>query len=277
MFRLVFITLLFSLISAGVHAETKKDVKKSQKNATVKVLPVAPNAFEIPVDKVPENFIYARPEPTLAWVKKQISSLPKPDQFSSKEEIEAIGINGLRMFENPKYFAFKGDVGEFGSPSLCRYEYKSDKNSLELFLNSYSYDLLPGTNKKRKLLMLKQLKRDFDSYAASNAYGASVEVTSIAHKLLYLATQEYLNSISDTNNIEMTSDKIRDLQKNMGCIIVVQMAAPFVAEFSSYEAPKFDSPTEVRISGEGIIADVVQVLYYDKRTGEIIAKNDEQK
>lgn len=193
-------------------------------------------------------------------------------------------------------FAFIIPVRKGGKYSDgLRYEFNADTGDVNLYAlpMSSKYNYLNGigapdyqTNRRESRgLDQFSLNTEIESrstYQGSNAYGATVTVektnmssTGIAaNRIPFL---KFERDTSYSNPIVASQFKLDNAQAaaelpELKALIVMKLADPYVVYNFIHKEPKRDSPTDISSQEKFLTGDVLGIIYYSGRTGEIFAR-----
>lgn len=143
--------------------------------------------------------------------------------------------------------------------------------------------LMGKANKEKRSLVCKRISKR-DSYIGTNAYGASVEVTKSTHYEYGLAVGNYFHFPIRTEQFKSLGSYEQELfafdlkmdpttamktKENLRLLAIFKLQPPFTLEGSLYLKPTFDSPLEFFTWYLYINAELLEILLYDAKTGEI--------
>lgn len=303
--------LLSGLLSVSAFAQPQQPAKKTVKAAPkqsekaaepqqppVEALPAAPvvvpQAFA-PVfyDPAASALQYAQNDPKKVydWVVEQQASIPgKPDKFSSPEERSAYDAAlATRM----------GSIGAIPMIGRCLVKYDAALETYEVKGHAGSIKgSIDGSTMRPEPLNLRQVflartNEKVDSYEASNAYGATTKVfrkTSDNYVVVLQsgAGNEPSSAIERGNSpgytgylysfyfykqsVKMPRDMARASEKDIGCLYVASLAAPWVVTYKEQKYPTRSEPFDETDKYFGLFGKLDMVAVINKASGEIYSK-----
>lgn len=167
-----------------------------------------------------------------------------------------------KSFSEPFYYTYDADNGEalltvspnektfnnIGSPN---YSIQSER------LRYDSYEVKSDTAPTEK-------------YSASNAYGATVSVTKID-------TTDYTFATSGSGGyslkVPMDAKRAASELPTLKALLLVKLHAPYVAYDFFHTDPTRDKPLEIIGHTKSLVGDLLGVVFYSGKNGEIIAKS----
>ena len=178
--------------------------------------------------------------------------------------------------------------GRFYSTGL-KYDFNPDNDALSLFVlsNSSTINGVGGSGDKGKSVGLDRfdiaVKLDSqETYGASNAYGASVTVEKTvfteygiaAAKIPFLnyKREESYSNPSPSVELNMTSSRAAKELPALKALIIMNLTSPYLAYDLYYSKPTREVPTELRRQGKYLTGNVLGIIFYSGRTGEILAR-----
>ena len=167
-------------------------------------------------------------------------------------------------------------------------EYDADKANLTIKLapsSVYSDDM---TESRRALRVLHKLG-DFRQYTATNALGATVTVTESRAEWYELAyanpdkspavtyTQKLLKRFTNSSDalqvsVPMKSQAARESKDHIQALAICTLLEPYVYRYTFYDKPTFASPHGGYHTYFYLNVRLLEVWFYDVRTGMVLAK-----
>jgi hypothetical protein len=193
-------------------------------------------------------------------------------------------------------FAFVVPVSKGGKYSNgLRYDFDADTSDVKLYAlpESSKYLSLNGigapdyqTNRRESKgldqFALSTKITSNSTYQGSNAYGATVTVekTSMsragiaANRIPFLGFERDIAYANPTVSAQFKLENSRAAAELpvMKALIVMKLSAPFVVYNFRSKEPKRDSPTEILTQEKFLTGDVLGIVYYSGKTGEIFAR-----
>ena len=180
-----------------------------------------------------------------------------------------------------------------------RYKYDVDIGTLKLYVlpSSSKYTPLNGVGgpeydiNKPEIQMLDQFKLSTKvdskrSYMASNAFGATIPVEEISMSRAGLAVNpiNHLNFERDiiystptvAAEVRMDRSKAAAELPLMKALIVMKLTSPYIVYNATHKKPKRDSPSDIFVQEKFLTGDVIDIIYYSGRTGEVFARVSEK-
>lgn len=253
--------------------------------------PPAAVPFDVSTKKLPPNFTGHNIKALYAELSKRQSRAEKGEfetttEFESrvKREADAPILGGLPV-DSTLAFKLMNASGET--------VYDADAQTLTLALA-----LGKPIKEYESVEYMRELSVEYeiakDTYQASNAMGAQIDVTRHRGKNYNLAfanfptfqVKRYLNSITrklgytsdihkiDAIVIEMSMDvptakRVRD---TLAALAIVRLVKPYTFEGTFYDKPTFNRPEEFFVQSFYLNVEVLELWVYDTATGEIYAK-----
>lgn len=246
------------------------------------------SAIDVHAEKLPPGYLGIDSEFLYRSLERSSSSKGKTE-FESTEDYQnrverestrplIAGLSGRNVFA----FVLEG------SPPDVTVEYDADEERMHVFVIP-SWERTSGVEGagNRLTLRTKHKIQKYDTYTATNAFGAKVQVESFRSSQFLIAFSEpfgfRLSKHSVSKSLNITQDAIRfdfpvvkpqaaHLKARMGVLVVCRLARPNVAEYSEHNKPQFDDPVEVRTHEYYIGVELLQIWIYDKSSGEILSK-----
>lgn len=284
--------------------QKKEEAAKPVPVAVVKPAPTKPPAIKFSMSMLESGRIDPRYAGfPAAEVIEAIEKLPgaKKGEFESTADYDARRDAALsaKFLDNASVndvFAFVVPVskGEKYRDGLV-YKFDADTSDVKLYALPESSDYLPlngvgapdyQTNRresKRLDQFTLSLKTESSStYQGSNAYGATVTVEKTrkssagiaANRIPFLSFKRDIIYGNPTVSAQFKLENSRAAAELpiMKALIVMKLSAPYVVYNLFYKEPKRDSPTELSIQEKFLTGDVIGIVYYSGKTGEIFAR-----
>jgi len=109
-----------------------------------------------------------------------------------------------------------------------------------------------------------------EKYAASNAYGATVNVTKFDSTNYTFAT---FGSGGYSLKVQMDAKRAASELPTLKALLLVKLREPYAAYDYFHADPTRDTPTEIIEHTKSLVGDVLGVVFYSGRSGEIVAKS----
>lgn len=262
--------LFLFLFSSGVFGfQTQSNTGKYKVNkSTFSKVP-----FDTSVVKLPTNYLGHDFERIYKILNQRTPSNNTNNEFETSEQyqnrlfaqykkpiLESLDINSL--------FAFK--------PEKCESKYNADRKVLTVSL-FISAPFNKGFN-------LKYEEKAIGSYLGTNAYGATrkIDQTEITWYQIAIDNLSYLNSLNEesaglsewyfVNNLSIEPTLAMKLKQSLQALFICKLSEPYVSEEQMIKSATFDSPTFERTYYYFLHADVIEIIFYDYSTGEIIKR-----
>lgn len=193
-------------------------------------------------------------------------------------------------------FAFSVPVGKGGKYSDgLRYEFNADTGNVNLYAlpKSSKYLSLNGigapdyqTNRRESRgldqFTLSTKIESQSTYQGSNAYGATVTVEKThmssagiaANRIPFLKFERdfvYANP-AVASQFKLDNAQAAAELPELKALIVMKLSEPYVVYNFTHKEPKRDSPTDISMQAKFLTGDVLGIVYYSGRTGEIFAR-----
>jgi hypothetical protein len=124
-------------------------------------------------------------------------------------------------------------------------------------------------------LAVQELKSSRTSAVGGNAFGARLMMSKVQSVVcaVTLANQEpgrlmYFSRL----DFPMAPAEARALKPRVGALLIGRMKAPFLGEYRQFFKATIDYPTEISTSGDSLVMDLVDIWYFDKVTGKVVAR-----
>jgi hypothetical protein len=208
----------------------------------------------------------------------------KKGEFESTTEFQtrqkaAVESNFLGNLKLTDILPFVIDVQKKSYDVPLYYSYNADKAEVSLTdrAEPKKYNGIGGISNFSAFNMPSyytfKLSKDFDkkeTYSASNAYGAIMTVEKLGVTEYGVATD---NSTSfSMANLPMESSRAASELPSLKALILVKPKEPYLIHDFSHIEPTRDSPIELTVRTKSLIGDVMAIVFFSGRTGEIIAK-----
>lgn len=215
-----------------------------------------------------------------ALAKKLRSLNPEKGEFETtaayKDRLDS--ISGKVVVGSIKLGDVVGFVPSTDMLPMFSEQYNADDQSLKLV----DYIADGGGMAGGHLAATKKLEASLRSrrtYAASNAYGKGVDVTSSNYDTCALAFSnvDYMRSMSAyqlSTSFTLPPDEARAAKGNITTLYVGNLERPYLKEFSDYLKPTIDTPREAAWVGDALVMKLVQVWFFNKQTGKVYKKLD---
>lgn len=244
-------------------------------------------------DISPLEYLRNDPPKVFDWLEAQIKSVPgKPDQFSTSEERQQYEV---ALTERMK------SLGQLAFVSNCQKKYDANRQAFEIKAPAFAIkDILlkepnPEALKLRKFIVGRANAKK-DTYTAQNAYGATTEVirdvsddyvlaypagsysepSSIAipgSSVTSTALPYRYNFIFYSTSLAMQPAEAREKEKEISCLSVITLEAPYIFKFKEREAPTRDLPFDRTSNGFAFYGKLDHLWVVNKSTGEIYSKH----
>jgi hypothetical protein len=184
-------------------------------------------------------------------------------------------------------------IGNYGDGlSGLRYEFNADTGEVNLYVlpKSSQYHPLnwidvPGYERPSKGLdqfTLSTKKEAQKTYQGSNAYGATitVEQTSMSSAgiavnripFLKFERDSYYGNPPVANQFKLENSLAAAELPALKALMVVKLTDPYVVYQFVHKEPKRDSPTDISGQERYLTGDMLGIVFYSGRTGEIVAR-----
>lgn len=267
--------------AVGVHAAAAVPEEAPKAFAPVFFDPAVPVLQYAPND----------PKKVYEWVVGQMASVPgKPDKFSGPQEHSAYDA------ARAAHMAGVGPIPIIGrclvkyDASLETYEIKNPATSVRGSIDGSSMQP-EALNLRRVLLARMNEKRD--AYEAANAYGAITNVVRTSSDNYAIVLQagvgnEPSSSIERSDipayagyrysfyyykqSVKMPRDIARSVEKDIRCLYVASLTAPWVVTFTEKNSPTRSDPFDEDNKYFGLYGKIDMIAVINKASGEIYSK-----
>ncbi len=231
------------------------------------------------------------PKKVYDWVVDQMASTPgKPDKFSSPEERSAYDAALAARMGGIGPIPFIGRCLTKYDPALEVYEAKGHAGSIKASIDGFS--MKPEAMNLRRVF-LARMNDKVDSYEAGNAYGAVTKVFRKSSDTYAVVLQsgpgnEPSSSIEQGNSpgyggylysfyyykqtFKMPRDQARSVDKDIGCLYVASLAAPWVVTYKEQRYPTRSEPFDETESYFGFYGKLDMIAVINKASGEMYSK-----
>lgn len=231
------------------------------------------------------------PKKVYEWVVGQLASTPgKPDKFSSPEERSAYDAALAARMGGIGPIPIIGRCITKYDPALEVYEAKGHAGSIKASIDGFS--MKPEAMNLRRVF-LARMNEKVDSYEASNAYGAVTKVFQKSSDTYAVVLQsgpgnEPSSSIERGNSpgyggylysfyyykqtFKMPRDQARSVEKDIGCLYVASLTAPWVVAYKEQTYPTRSEPFDETEQYFGLYGKLDMIAVINKASGEIYAK-----
>lgn len=246
----------------------------------------------------PSAYRANEPRKLWAWVESKLATVPgKPDQFSTPDE--------RQKYDAAVADAMRG-IGPVAVLGPCQKKYDIDRQAFEVkvFLSSIKDYSLKSPNPEALRLRRVTLGRSnskTDTYTAQNAYGATSEVSrtvsddyvltfpageayeptsilvpgtsaAMAGRTPYWYTFNYLML-----NAKLAPAEARESEKQITCLYVFSLEAPYVFKFKERETPTRDMPFDQTTNGYALFGRLDRVAVVNRETGVVYDQSSRSK
>lgn len=238
------------------------------------------------------QYVQNEPRKVYDWVVEQLVSVPgKPDKFSSLDE---------RSAYDAALAARMGGLGAIPIIGRCILDYNIAYETYEVkALAAPVKSDIDGSHSKPEALNLRRVtlgkaNEKTDSYEASNAYGAITKVlrntsdnyalvlsgipgnepsSALARGASSSVLSGYLHDFYYyRQSVKMPRDMARSLEKDIGCLYVASLAAPWVVTYQERTSPTRSDPIDETDNYFALYGKLDMVAVINKATGEIYSK-----
>lgn len=297
MARLIFdslITAAMVLTPIGAYALPKDKIAENKRPAIAPTTQVALPSFS-PVFFQPNlsarKYLQNDPKLVYEWVNSKLAEVPgRPDKFSSTENRQTYE---RALIEKMNSIASIPIVGS------CRAKYDGDKQSFEVATSLHGLKSKPIESLDPEALKLRQVQLGVynikkGTYTGSNAYGATTEISKTeqdVYSLVFPARAENeptaiitrggstsvniyrYNFYFMTLPVPMSADLAREQERNIGCLFVISLAAPYSFMFKEIiSSPSRDLPFETIANRFAMYGRLDQYIVINNVSGEVYAK-----
>lgn len=302
--------LLSGVLSVSVFAQSQPPATKAVKAAPKQVqkagAPPSAAVVETPVAE-PKPFApvffdpavsvlqYAQNDPpkVYALVQEQLASVPgKPDKFSSPQDRSAYDAAIVARMESIGPIPIIGRCTAEYDAAAETYEIKSRATPVQYYFQGSTVS--PADLNLRQIFLVTANKK-VDNYEAKNAYGATTKVyrrrqdnyvfvvpggsgnepsPTMVKKIGYdSGFINYWRTDYDYRQVvKMPRDVARVSEKDIACLYVVSLVAPWVVKYSESKYPSLDEPFDVIESYLGFYGKLDMVAVINSASGEIYSK-----
>ena len=277
--------------------ESSKTIGQPEPSSVKQETPVSPPPFA-PVFFEPSvsftSYLPNNPKKVFEWVEAQISAVSgKPDQYSTSEE--------RRKYESALTERMK-PIGAIPFIGECQKKYDADRQTFEVKTPLFSIKDMSlkapnpeALNLRRLSISRENVKQD--SYTAQNAYGAGIEVsrtssddyvlafpagsTSEPSSILVQGSTSAVNLYRYTFHfltftVKMPPAEAREKDKQIACMYVFSLDAPYTFKFKERETPTRSLPFETINNGFALFGKLDQVAVINKVSGDLYEQSARQ-
>lgn len=271
-----FSKLVIMSIMAVVCSEPSFAARNSKKTkATQDPAPVS-----VEWEALPSSYMPTPPKQLAQWVSEKSSPSESLDNFSTSTEVFA-AEQATR-----EYFSSKGAIGveipasvsdsKYGA--ACTLKYQPDTETLQYSTPWQIYaefkHVKRPTDRHLKILSYRASK-DRASRVGQNAFGATVEVTSIQNLDISIATPlANVKSGRPPNSLRIPPSEARHLVKNLSCLLVFTIEPPFYYEGYDTIPPTMSNPVQISTQDIVIFGKVIGLWLFDSKTRQVLAKDN---
>lgn len=265
--------LVLAVLSCTSAAQAAAPRKMPAKAPIEAKIPFATTALDPTADTLPHGYLG---HSCRGFAKKALSLNAKKGEFetSSAYSERIVGLSDTAMIGSTKLSDVVGFVEN--SPFLVE-KYDADREVLSI--RGYWGSVVQLVGEKIFLsAMVDSEPVSSRTYAASNAYGKTVQVKSITSDVCGLAFLNLPYLSPKKKNIEVAlslpPDEAKEAKGSITVMYVGKLVAPFTMHYVNRSEPKIDSPTEAIWSGDGLVMELSQIWLFNKSTGRIYQKID---
>jgi hypothetical protein len=305
----ILLVLMFAISSLAYgEQKTKKSKTKATKAKPEYVYSV--DKIDVTLDRLPPKYIGNDPRIVYSVI-QGMKEVEKKNEFETTEHFAArisgnnkkpiIGKIGL-----DEVLAFRPEYNSI----LIKYNADAAKFTVDVKIEPDFRHLGYGVTSSFKSINLYDGKTERGEYIGSNAFGATINVTSSSYNsycLLFdnyesfysshwteealkrenryskdwagIAGREYVPRYSDyekvyelNTTVNATPEEAKSIKEQIKALVIVKLKSPFIGEGSIYIPATFDSASSFSQHFEYLLADVQEIWIYNIRTGEIYTK-----
>ncbi|WP_234196244.1 hypothetical protein [Pseudacidovorax sp. NFM-22] len=199
---------------------------------------------------------------------------PQKDEFESTEQFQD-RLDAL--LASPIYGAVTGIdpliLAKRLEPSQVTYDADRHVMSVSFGNLSNSFALQPKAAVFIPGTIIKAERPTTREYAATNGYGARVNVTELRREVCGAGfTNLKAFSISKVNfqtSFEVPTEEARTLKERLSLAFVGTLTAPYVGKYFNSISPTFNSPTSLIETGPAVAMRLDEVRVFDSATGRV--------
>ena len=214
-------------------------------------------------------------------------ALAEKSEFESSREYDArkATVQSMKIVGDmipDSHFAFVVEGNAYPYHLSPTFDYDADAQLMKVTLWSAEQEFHLGNDvRKMQTVSIHSVSEQGRSYLASNAFGATVQVSnsSIRQYGLSFEAESWVFRRSTSGFdlhfegiIRMSSDDARRLRPNLEFLIVCKLTDPWYLGSLHTDAATFDFPEQITIRGQFLQAAVEQLWVVDRQTGNVIAK-----
>src|SRR3990170_8342768 len=199
------------------------------------------------------NFTGDDPWQVLAQLRTLV---PKVDKYTSSEE-------KARLYQSV------GPLRTLKFVRSCSKDYKVESQAWEIRLS-------PSGRASRETLNLVSQDKNHDMYGASNALGARTTVVKVETEKIDIGWRQEVDGPAFATGrpgfwfyrflVRMSSSEARQVEQDIGCLIVFQPTPPFLDTYSESSTPTLSAPIDRTWRGTVITGKFLELWVFNKRT-----------
>lgn len=277
----------------------KESVQKQLRPVTTPVSAYLNTSFDISVDKIPMPFLGHDIE-KLYKAFEQRKRAERKDEFETTEQykkrlsdIARQPIYGSIYVDSILTFVVDSDL-----------EYNADDQIITLRVQTSSVFQSGQTDESKSAVVVKSAKILERKSTGQNVYGAKVEIEEFHSKTFELAVHnmfnfetekvlhkglriimentdksEYLEPYLESMKkkaffirLKMEPTEAREIKNKVAALILAKLLPPYISEHVILRKATFKDPKESSLQIYYVHVDILEIWFYDKTTGVVIAK-----
>lgn len=137
-----------------------------------------------------------------------------------------------------------------------------------------------GSKNHAQAFTVQQLSEVRRPFVGVNAFGRQVQAESVKRSVCAIAVTNMSRgrlSLYSQTSAKLPPAAARVAKENLGALIVGRLVPPLYHDAFTARTAKIDSPVELSVDGPALPLDLAELWYFNRRTGEILAKVEPQR
>ncbi|MBB5190683.1 hypothetical protein HNQ50_001405 [Silvimonas terrae] len=275
--------LIASLIATAITPCVEATKPSSSVGKSVNKEGWPPTPFDATAERLPPGYSGNNPTAFYRFFEKKTESMRK-GEFETSDEYEARTLDLPRAIAplNPgALYAFQ--IKKF--ERLSRFEYDPDQEVFHTPRYGYGCGTTKGPYNQWTICEVDEIVGKYDAYTGRNAFGSSRDVSRTRATEFALAidiTSPWYGQLMTSNgagfqdSFSIPLARAKALPKEPISVLFVGkiIGASFIEGSPTIISPTIDQPYDVVVLRQAIPFEVKEVVYYVKKTGEILAKRE---
>lgn len=156
--------------------------------------------------------------------------------------------------------------------------YDAEKQLLRVYGSLRQSAKVSDSLRYASTVIVKTRSAKSSEYAGQNVFGVSKKVTAYRNEICGVAFTN-LTPVTDfkwlsTIDIPLSPDQARAAKDNVAVVFEARLTAPVLVEYRQAIAPTMDSPGDILVTGDALVATLDRLYVINKATGEVLTSRD---